>query len=183
MLDLNWLKKWQMNGACHSQDLKSVFREVISAHCYGSVQDSTQSKRNAKVKGKHSLSTARAGLVVYWDATASHGSGRAPSTIRAMFVLCQKAGSLFPYVQIMTCTLPNTMCLFTFAKYFSPQKILFNYIIITFGVPNQLEFPASYSQEKNRLGIPWNIQTCTNICHRTFWSKSCKSGKVLSNKQ
>lgn len=44
------------------------------------------------------------------------------------------------------------MCLFTFAKYFSPQKILFNYIIIRFGVPNQLEFPASYSQENKQTG-------------------------------
>lgn len=157
MLDLNWLKKWQINGSCHSQDPKqvstAVFREVISACHYGSVQESTQSKGNAKVKGNTSYSTARAGLVVCWVAAASHGSGRAPSTIRAVFVLCQKAGSLSPNTQTMTCTLPNTMCS-PLQNTLGHRRFFFNDITIRFGISNQLEFPASSSQKKTHWEFP-----------------------------
>lgn len=114
MPDLHWLKKWQkIVRAIHKIWNRSAL--LCSERSFLPIVMALF-RRPLKAKGmlrqkeallKHCLSWIGGVLGCHWDAGELEG---APSSIRAVFVLCQKAGSLFPNAQIMTCTLPNRVC-------------------------------------------------------------------------
>lgn len=62
---LNWLKKWRRSDPCHSWDQKQVstagFTEGTFTYPYCSIQESTESEGNAKVKGNTSEALLKLG--------------------------------------------------------------------------------------------------------------------------